>query len=81
MRRNRLEIMVEILDLCRSPRNKTRIMYQANLSWKLVQEYLSELKSRSLLEIHNSPFRYATTEKGLRFVERWKNLDSMLHQS
>lgn len=81
MRRNRLEIMVEILDLCRRPRNKTKIMYQANLSWKLVQEYLSELKSRSLLEIHNSPFKYATTEKGLRFVERWKNLESMLLQS
>lgn len=77
-RRNRTEIMAEILSLCRHPQKKTRIMYQTNLSWKLAHEYLATLISRELLQVHHSEIRYATTQKGLNFLEKWEQCTAFL---
>jgi len=73
-----LEIMAEILSLCEQPQTKTRVMYGTNLSWKMLQKYLSQLQSQGLLEVHHSPVKYATTRKGLRFVEKWIELLDLL---
>ena len=74
-----LEIMAEILSLCKQPQTKTRVMYRTNLSWKMLQKYLSELQSRGLLEeVHQSLSKYATTRKGLKFVEKWRELVELL---
>ncbi|MCW4051716.1 MAG: hypothetical protein NWE78_00730, partial [Candidatus Bathyarchaeota archaeon] len=73
-RRTRLAIVAEILRFCRKPQLKTRVMYNSNMSWKLSQEYLSALESKGLLQIHHSPIKYVTTQKGLRFVEKWSQL-------
>ena len=77
-KRNGLEIMAEILFLCREPQTKTRVMYRTNLSWRMVQKYLSELQSRGLLEVHHSLTKYATTQKGLKLVEKWRELVKLL---
>ena len=77
-RRNETEIMAEILSLCRHPQKKTRIMYQTNLSWKVAQEYLERLLSRELLQVHHSEIRYATTQKGLDFLEKWEQCTAFL---
>ena len=74
-----LEIMAEILGLCKQTQTKTRVMYRTNLSWKMLQKYLSELQSRGLLEeVHHSGTKYATTRKGLKFVEKWRELAEFL---
>ena len=78
VKRNSLEIMAEILSLCEKPQTKTRVMYRTNLSWKMVQQYLSQLQSLELLEIHHSSARYETTPKGLKFVEKWRELVELL---
>ena len=77
-KRNRLEIMAEILGLCSEPRTKTHVMYGTNLSWKMLQHYLSELQSRELLEAHNNSTRYVTTKRGLDFLEKWKELKELI---
>ncbi len=77
-RRINLEIMAEILSLCKQPQTKTRVMYQTNLSWLMLQKYLSQLQSRRLLEVHHSLTKYATTQKGLKFVEKWRELVELL---
>lgn len=77
-KRNGLEIMVEILSLCKQPQLKTKVMYGTNLSWQMLEKYLSELQSLGLLEVHYSLTKYATTEKGLKFVEKWKELVELL---
>lgn len=77
-KRNSLEIMTEILVLCKQPQTKTRVMYRTNLSWRMLQKYLSQLQSRGLLEVHHSLTKYATTQKGLKFVEKWRELAELL---
>ena len=78
VKRDRLEIMAEILGLCSEPKTKTHVMYGTNLSWKMLQHYLSELQSRELLEVHNNSNRYVTTKRGLNFLDKWKELKELL---
>jgi len=44
----------------------------------MLQKYLSQLQSRGLLEVHHSVTKYATTKKGLKFVEKWRELVELL---
>jgi predicted transcriptional regulator len=77
-KRDRLEIMADILGLCSTPKTKTHVMYGTNLSWKMLQHYLSELQSLELLEIHNNSTRYVTTKRGQNFIEKWNELQELL---
>ena len=77
-KRTNLEITAEILSFCRKPRIKTRVMYNTNLSWQMLQKYLSQLRSLGLLEVHHSVTKYATTRKGVKFVEKWRELVVLL---
>ena len=72
MKRQRIEIMAQILAFCVQPRRKTRIMYKNNLSHAQLKDYLTLLTSRDLLA-HNSD-TFATTEKGHRFLEAFTQL-------
>jgi len=78
VKRDRVEIMAEILGLCLEPRTKTHVMYGTNLSWKMLQHYLSKLQSRGLLEVYDNSTRYVTSKRGLEFVEKWKELKELL---
>ncbi len=78
-KRNTFEIMAEILSLCEQPQSKTRVMYGANLSWRMMNEYLSQLQSLGFLEVRrHSLSKYKTTEKGLKFAKKWKELAELL---
>ncbi len=77
-KRDRVEIMADILDLCSEPKTKTHVMYGTNLSWKMLQHYLFELQSRKFLEVHGKSKKFETTKKGLEFVEKWKELRELL---
>jgi predicted transcriptional regulator len=52
-------------------------MYKANISYKRLQEYLSQLLGFEFLEVHHSAERYATTEKGHEFLNKWKALQKL----
>jgi len=78
VKRDRVEIIAAILYLCSEPKTKTHVMYGTNLSWTMLKHYLSELQSRGLLEVHSKSKRYITSEKGLDFVEKWKELKKLL---
>jgi len=74
-----LEIIAEILSLCRQPQTKTRVLYGTNLSWRMLQRYLHQTLSLGLLEVKNhSLTRYVTTTKGLNFLEKWRELAKLL---
>ena len=77
-KRDRVEIMAEILDLCVEPKSKTHVMYGTNLSWKMLQQYLSHMQSRDLLEMQNDSTKYVTTKRGHDFVAKWKALKALL---
>ncbi len=78
VKRDRVEIMAEILSLCLEPQTKTHIMYGTNLSWKMLQHYLSELQTLKLLEVHNKSTKYVATKRGREFLEKWKELQQLL---
>lgn len=50
-RRSRLELYLEVLRAIKNGTEKpTRIMYEANLSWKILNDVLSSLVSQELIE-------------------------------
>jgi predicted transcriptional regulator len=77
VKRDRVEIMAEILSLCSKPQAKTQVMYGTNLSWRMLQHYLSQLQALNLLEIHKES-KYMTTQRGKKFVKKWKELQELL---
>ena len=66
-KRSRDQIKAQILALCQEGTSKTRIVYQVNLNFKTVKEYLDLLLEKGLLEaIPGGRVMYKTTEKGER---------------
>ena len=70
-RRNNLDIMADILRIAKAGAKKTWIVYGANLNFKIVKEYLSDLKGRGLLSSRDESNLYQTTERGLEFLEQY----------
>ncbi len=74
-RRNNLDVQADILRTARSGALKTRIVYQANLNFKIVKRYLTELMERKLLTF-NEP-HYFTTDKGNSYIRRYEALKNL----
>jgi len=53
-------------------------MYRANLSYRSLQYYLMHLQKYGFLEVHHSKEKYLTTEKGLKFLQMWIELNQIL---
>ncbi len=51
---------------------KTQIMYQANLSYKVLQRYLTEIIDASLVAFENEKQHYFLTGKGQEYLEAYK---------
>ncbi len=70
MRRDRLKILLDILEICREGANKTKIVYQANLNFKMINLYLDILDKEGLLTLKCSAQSrlYFTTEKGMALL-------------
>lgn len=79
-KRERLYIIAEILGIAKKGSSKTHLMYSANLSFKLTNEYLKLMLDINLLEdgIENNKKVYKATEKGTNFLERFLNLVELL---
>jgi predicted transcriptional regulator len=58
---------------------RTKIMYNAFLSYSQLKEYLSLLIENHLLEYHNETKIFRTTEKGLRFLKMNNEIGELLH--
>ena len=70
MKRNREEIISQILNVCRHGAIKTRVVYQANLNFKTVGPYLDLLVKNNLIEVQQGEKKmYETTEKGETLLE------------
>ena len=66
--RGRLDIVREILAIASVKVRKTRIMYQANLSFIQVERYLQSLLESGLVESFDDAF-YLVTPKGKEFLQ------------
>lgn len=81
--RDRLFIMAEILDIAQQGALKTHIMYRANLSFTQLNEMLSLLTDLYLLKLVAKGGKriYKTTEKGLGYLESYREILNLLHKS
>jgi len=79
-RRDRLSIIAEILEIARKGVLKTKIMYQANLSFAQLNDYISLLLDLNLLKTLKVSERniYETTDKGSRFLQRFGEIREIM---
>ncbi len=72
--RTRLQIIAEILEIVREGAKKTHIMYQANLSYKLLVKYLNEVLECGLVRV-NKEDCYVVAPKGKKFLKRFNSYE------
>ena len=70
--RDRLDIIADILNVANQDAKKTQIMYQANLSYKVLQRYLSEVIDAALIKFEDDVQRYKLTFKGHEYLDAYK---------
>ncbi len=70
--RDRLDIIADILNVASKNAKKTQIMYQANLSYKVLQRYLTEIVEASLVRFEDDHQYYLLTGKGQEYLDAYK---------
>ncbi len=78
--RSSLSVIAEILEIAMNGTLKTTIMYKANLSFQLLNEYLSFLLEIGLLKNMSKGGKtfYKTTMKGLQYIKSHKKIMVLL---
>ena len=76
MRRSRIDIVVDVLEVTKNGVNKTAIVYKTNLNFKLADKYLLHLEKQGLLE--KKLDKYFTSDKGKIFLGKAKDLTMQL---
>lgn len=77
MKRDKLKVIRDILRVIREKDGKikpTHIMYKANLSHQMLEEYLKDLISKEFI-IENETKKgrtYSLTEKGFKYLNKYK---------
>ena len=79
-KRTNIEMIAEILSLCRKPTAKTRIMYKTNMSYAAIQKFLTQLQKFGLLRLEDEAKKYVTTEKGHDFIKKYAAIQELLKQ-
>ncbi len=86
--RHRTEIIAQILEVVNDGSSssggegvtRTKIMYKAFLSYAQLKEYLAILTHNGLLSFDVSSQTFKTTEKGLRFLKAYGQLDQLTNK-
>ena len=75
--RSRSDITTVILESTRAGATKTKIMYNAYLSYTQLVGYLEYLQKNDLLEYEKGTHLYRPTQKGLEFLNLSDKLSKM----
>lgn len=71
--RQRIDIIADILEVVSLDAKKTQIMFQANLSYKALNKYLSIILEASLIIFEEEQRCYKLTNKGHAFLNAYRN--------
>lgn len=77
MKRDRLQVIKDILKVVQEKSGKirpTHIMYKANLSHQMLEEYLKELMDKGFIkeEKQKKGKTYSITDKGHNYLQQYK---------
>jgi predicted transcriptional regulator len=76
--RSRSEIIGAILEAANGGgATKTTIMYKALLSYDLMKQHLIFLAENDMIEYEQGMMTYRTTEKGMRLLQLYNNMNEM----
>lgn len=78
--RRRTDTVSQILEGANGGAIKTKIIYNAYLSYAQLKEYLSVLVDNNLLEFEKGTQTYKTTAKGLRFLKAYSQIGGLIVQ-
>lgn len=76
MRRGKLEIIVNLLEVCNEETHKTNLVYKTNLNFKLVGNYLKILLEKEWVMENGGT--YQITDKGICFLSKARDVLSEL---
>jgi predicted transcriptional regulator len=76
MRRSKIDIIIDVLEVAKMGVNKTSVVYRTNLNFKLADKYLELLQNQGLVE--NRLDKYITTDKGKIFLEKAREITLQL---
>ncbi len=76
MRRSRIDIIIEVLEVAKSGVNKTSIVYRTNINFRLAEKYLELLEKQGLLV--NKFEKYFTSDEGKVFLQKAKEITLQL---
>ena len=78
----RLDMVSQILEVVNSSSGdgatKNRLMYEVSLSHAQLDEYVMMLTERDLLHYDRQTHTFRITEKGLRFLKIYNQIDDMI---
>ena len=80
-RRSNIEIIAEMLKVGENGAGKTRIMYNANMSYRQIQKYLGFLMSAGFIDkvaVGNPSVTYKVSDKGLKLLNSINSIIEML---
>jgi len=83
-RRNRIEIIRDILEVIRSKNGKAKptfILYKSNLSHQMMELYLGEMIEKKFIMENRedeSKRTFAITPKGLTFLEKYSTINAFM---
>ncbi|MFC1993193.1 winged helix-turn-helix domain-containing protein [Chloroflexota bacterium] len=80
-RRSNIEVIADMLKVGENGAGKTRIMYNANLSYSQIQKYLGFLLNQGFIDkiqVGNPSVTYKVTGSGLKLLESINSVIEML---
>jgi len=79
---NNIEVISQILKVANGGNaTKTKILYQALLSYNQLKEHLVFLTEKDLLLYDGNTRTFKTTEKGLRFLQIYNHIEDMIKEA
>lgn len=75
--RSRTDIVAQILESANGGTSKTKIMYNAYLSYAQLKEYLTMLLENGLIEHIAGNNTFKTTEKGIKFLHTFDQIGKL----
>jgi predicted transcriptional regulator len=79
--RSRTEIVSMILDSATGGATKTKIMYNAFLSYNQLKEYPSVLIENNLIEYLGGTHKFKNTEKGLNYLKINEEIETLFQNT
>ncbi len=73
MRRDKIDIIADILKVTLHGAKKTHIVYKANLNFTIIKKYIIRLEENGLI-MKIDGGHYMTTQKGSQFLEQYMKL-------